>query len=142
MAEKVADSQLNSWKAIALRHLATADLDGDGEPEIPAGGVNDVPEYKQATLLVFDPSRLAGATPNPRGGSYFQGMAPVSPKRTIFFPKTAVSQREEFNRLCDIRVQKERIMVDAEERNKDRLTRWRPESGIFNRIVPIHSNDK
>jgi len=34
-----------------------ADIDGDGEPEILLGGVNDAPEYRQATFVVFDNRR-------------------------------------------------------------------------------------
>ncbi len=103
------------WHRGHLMHLAVADLDGDGEPELLAGGVNDAPEYKQATLLVFDHRRVEGATPNPGGGSYFRGIAPFAPKHTIFFPRSPVSQGQEFNRVHDLIVQPERILVDVAE---------------------------
>jgi hypothetical protein len=98
-----------------LNHLAVADLDGDGEPELLAGGVIDAPEFAQATLLVFDHRRVRGATPDPKGGSYFQGIAPFAAKHTVFFPKSPVAQRQEFNRIEQITVQPARILVDVAE---------------------------
>lgn len=103
------------WHRGHLCHLAVADLDGNGEPEILAGGVNDAPEYKQATLLLFDRRALAGATPHPGGGSYFEGIRPVSARRTIFFPKSVLSETQEFNRVRGISVEPKRVVVDVAE---------------------------
>lgn len=103
------------WHRGHLNHLATADLDGDGEPEILAGGVNDAPEFKQATLLVFDHRQVAGATPRPADGSYFQGIPPCRPKYTVLFPKTPSSAGQEFNRVRGVAVYGGRVVVDVVE---------------------------
>ena len=103
------------WHRGHLNFLGTVDLDGDGQPEILAAGVNDAPEYKQATLLVLDPRKLSGATPHPKGGSYFRGIPPVPAKRTVFFPRTAVSQTLEFNRAWAIGIQPERLIIQVVE---------------------------
>jgi hypothetical protein len=50
--------------------MASADIDGDGEPEILLGGVNDALEYKRATLVIFDHRNISGASKNPNGGVY------------------------------------------------------------------------
>lgn len=103
------------WHRGHLNHIAVADLDGDGEPEILAGGVIDAPEFAQATLLVFDHRHLAGATPDPNGRSYFQGIPPFSAKHTVLFPKSPISQRLEFNRVREITLQPGKILVDVAE---------------------------
>ncbi|MDE3167564.1 MAG: hypothetical protein KGN36_17310 [Acidobacteriota bacterium] len=103
------------WHRGHLNHLAAVDLDGDGEPELLAGGVNDAPEFKQATLLVFDHRRVGGATPNPNGGSYYQAIAPMAAKRTVFFPKSPLARHEEFNRVGEIKAQSDRIVVAVAE---------------------------
>ncbi|MBS1857563.1 MAG: hypothetical protein JST11_19500 [Acidobacteria bacterium] len=103
------------WHRGHLTHIAVADLDGDGEPEILAGGVNDAPEIGQATLLVFDHRHLAGATPDAHGGSYFQGIPPFPAKHTVFFPKSPISQGLEFNRVREVVIQADRILVEVVE---------------------------
>ncbi len=103
------------WHRGHLNHLAAVDLDGDGEPELLAGGVNDAPEFKQATLLVFDHRRVAGATPNPQGGSYYQGIPPMAAKRTVFFPKSPLARHQDFNRVAAVDIQASRIVVAVAE---------------------------
>jgi hypothetical protein len=87
------------WHRGHLRHLGVADLDGDGVPHVLVGGVNDAPEYKQATLLAFDPAAVSGASCSPTGQPYFHGFSPGTQRAEIFFPRTPVSRDQEFNRV-------------------------------------------
>jgi hypothetical protein len=103
------------WHRGHLLHMAMADIDGDGEPEILLGGVNDAPEYRQATLVVFDNRRISGSSKDPAGGVYFQGMAQGTEKRRIFFPRTPVGMHFEFNRVSLVRVAPGRITVSVVE---------------------------
>jgi hypothetical protein len=99
------------WHRGHLPHMALADLDNSGRPEVLLGGVNDAPEYSQATLVVFDDRKIAGASCDPRGAVDFQGMAPGTEKHIIFFPRSLISQNEEFNRVVDVRVASAGITV-------------------------------
>jgi hypothetical protein len=99
------------WHRGHLLHMASADLDGDGEPEILLGGVNDAPEYKRATLVIFDHRNISGASKNPNGGVYYQGMSPGTEKRVVFFPRTAISRSLEFNRVSGVTVASGRIRI-------------------------------
>jgi len=99
------------WHRGYLLRMAVVDIDGDGEPEVLLGGVNDAPEYKQATLIIFDHRQLSGAGRNPRGGLYFQDMNPGTEKCVIFFPRSPISRDEEFNQVIDIRVSDRRVTI-------------------------------
>ncbi len=90
------------WHRGHLYHMASADLDGDGNLEILLGGVNDAREFQCASLLVFDHRRVSGASCDPSGRSYFSGMAPGSAKRTLYFPRTDVCLDEEFNWIQEL----------------------------------------
>lgn len=103
------------WHRGHLSTLAVVDLDGDGEPEVLLGGVNDAPEYKQATVVVFDHRRISGGCGDPQGKVYFRGMSPGTEKLVVFFPKTAISQQQEFNRVVAIRVGSGRITAEVAE---------------------------
>jgi hypothetical protein len=95
--------------------MAVADLDGDGQPKVLVGGVNDAPEYKQATLLVFDHRSISGASSSPSGERYFRGCGLGTEQALVFFGKTLLGQRHEFNRVSDIIVEAGRITVVVSE---------------------------
>jgi hypothetical protein len=103
------------WHRGHLTHVASADLNRDGHTQILLGGVNDAPEYKQATLLVFDSKAIAGASSSPSGERYFKGLRPGSELAEVFFPRTAVSRLQEFNRVSSILVGTGRIVVVVSE---------------------------
>ncbi len=109
------------WHRGQLLRMARADLDGTGEAEVLFGGVNDAPEYKQATLVIFDPRNISGASKNPKGGVYFQGMTAGTEKKVIFFPRTAISKHSEFNRVSIVRIAAGRITVNVAEGTDDRM---------------------
>jgi hypothetical protein len=103
------------WHRGHLTELAIADLDHDGHPKILLGGVNDASDYKCATLVVFDHRRVSGSTRDPLGQPYFQNMPPGTEKWALFFPKTPISEREEFNRINYLLVTADRIRVNVSE---------------------------
>lgn len=103
------------WHRGHLNYVHAADLRGDGAPYVLLGGVNDAPEYQQATLLVFDPEKVAGSSCAPDGRPYFQGFAPGTQKAEVFFPRTPVSRDREFNRVMGITVTPGRITVTIAE---------------------------
>jgi DNA-binding winged helix-turn-helix (wHTH) protein len=99
------------WHRGHLNCMASADLRGDGFPQLLLGGVNDAPEYRQATLLVFDPEKLAGSSCSPAGETYFQNLGPGTQTAEMFFPRTPVSRGQEFTRVAQIIVADGRITV-------------------------------
>jgi hypothetical protein len=103
------------WHRGHLSHILVTDLDGDGEPEVILGGVNDAPEYATATLVVFDHRRISGASTGRDGSPQFQGMTPGSEKATVRFPRTPLSQGLEFNRVSDVSEKGGRIVVVVAE---------------------------
>jgi hypothetical protein len=83
--------------------MAVEDLDNDGSPELLLGGVNDAPEYKRATLLVFDLKRgIAGGSAGTGGQPYFQRVSPSTAKAIIYFPRTPLSSGFEYNRVSHL----------------------------------------
>jgi len=103
------------WHRGHLTHISVSDLRGDGAPQVLLGGVNDAPDYKQATLLMFDPGAVAGASCAPTGESYFQGFAPGTQEAEVFFPRTRINRDQEFNRVNSIIIADRRITVTVAE---------------------------
>jgi hypothetical protein len=87
------------WHRGHLYYILVADLNGDGEPEVLLGGVNDAPEYARATLVVFDHRQISGASAGRDGKPQFQGMSQGSEKAIVRFPRTPLSAGVEFNRV-------------------------------------------
>jgi hypothetical protein len=90
------------WHRGHVTDFAVIDLNGDGHPHLLFSGVNDAPEYKCATLVVFDHRRISGASCDPNGQPYFRGMKPGTEKWTVYFPKTPIGMRQEFNRARQV----------------------------------------
>jgi len=80
--------------------------------------VNDAPEYKQATLLVFDHRSISGASSSPSGERYFRGFGVGTEQALVFFGKTLLAQRHEFNRVSQIMVEAGRITVVTSENER------------------------
>jgi hypothetical protein len=99
------------WHRGHLRHIEAAELNGGPTPLVLLGGVNDAPEYKQATMLAFDRGQISGVCRNPNGAPYFQSMAPGTETVRIFFPRTPVGAGKEFNIVSHVRVNDGRITV-------------------------------
>jgi len=99
------------WHSGHIPHVAAADIDGDGVPEILVAGVAD--GYNQATLVALDSRHVAGASTQPEGDHrQIQGLPTGSEKVVILFPKTCVTKRmAEHNRAVDIRLIGDTIQV-------------------------------
>lgn len=116
-ANQVADLDGNGklisefWHRGHLTLVEVADLDGDGEPQILLAGVNDAPEYKRASIVIFDHRRISGGSRSPRGLGYFSGVGAGTEKAEIFFPRTPLSVSQEFNRVVELNVFPNRIQA-------------------------------
>ena len=85
------------WHSGHLEHLTVADLDGDGRREIVATGISN--GYRQATLVVLDPDRLAGAsTETARPEIQIHGMGIARERLRLLFPRSDLNRdRYPFN---------------------------------------------
>ncbi len=110
------------WHRGHLRHLALGGVSGKRLPDLLAGGVNDAPEYKQATLVVLDQNGVRGCNRTPDGRPYFQDMDQGAERAAVFFPRTPVSRTEEFNRVRKVSVLGGRIVVEVAEG----ISEWAP----------------
>jgi hypothetical protein len=103
------------WHRGHLSQMIATDLDGDGEPEVILGGVNDSPEYAVATLVVFDHRSISGSSTSRDGTPHFQGMPQGTEKAIVRFPKSPLSKDREFNHVSDISLRDGHLMVDVLE---------------------------
>lgn len=103
------------WHRGHLRRMAIGDINGDGIPEIVFAGVNDAPEYKQATALVFDAQSISGASSSPTGERYFRGFDAGTEKAEMFFPKTPLCLGQEFNTVSNLMIKAGRIVAFVAE---------------------------
>jgi hypothetical protein len=76
------------WNAGQLKDIVFHDLDGDGREEMIVCGVNN--EYKGGCLIVFDPRRIAGGSPQ-SGDFVLAGIGPGSMLYYVTTPYTDVS---------------------------------------------------
>jgi hypothetical protein len=75
------------WNAGNLKDIVFHDLDGDGREEMIVCGVNN--EYKGGCLVVFDPRRMAGGSPQ-SGDFVLGGIGPGSMLYYVTAPYTDV----------------------------------------------------
>lgn len=103
------------WHSGHLGHLDALDLDGDGEEEILAGGVNN--GYGAATLVVLDARRVAGASRQPENDHRkLKGFAPGTERARIVFPRTCINRKlHDYNRIHRLTVERGLIRVEVLE---------------------------
>jgi len=87
------------WHSGYLWAVVFADLDQDGRQELYLGGTSNA--RNMATLVVFDPDRVAGASAEPEPYQLL-GLGPGTETARIFFPRTCVN-----------RIAKQRNMAEA-----------------------------
>jgi transcriptional regulator with XRE-family HTH domain len=95
------------WHSGHLLSITHADLNGDGVGEILLGGVNN--GYRQATMVVFDPRNVQGASTQP--DRQILGFPPGTEKAVVLFPRTCLSKNSPYNRVHSLWITKERRIV-------------------------------
>jgi hypothetical protein len=79
------------WHSGALTYLMLADLDGDGKEEIVATGVSNGYDH-QATLVVLDADRVAGASSEVRPEFQIHGMGIAQERLRLLFPRSDLNK--------------------------------------------------
>ena len=74
------------WNAGFFSDVAFSDLDRDGREEVLAAGINN--EYGKGCLVVFDPGRIGGSSPQRQGSFICKNLAPGSELYYLLFPRT------------------------------------------------------
>lgn len=97
------------WHSGHLLSVVHADLNGDGIEEILLAGVNN--GYRQATMIVFDPRRISGASTQP--GRQILGFNLGTEKAVVLFPKTCPAKNAPYNRVAALWVTRERRITLA-----------------------------
>ncbi len=97
------------WHSGHLLHITHFDINRDGIEEVLLAGVNN--GYRQATLVIFDPRNVRGASVQP--GRQILGFPAGTEKSVVLFPRTCVSQNSPYNRVTGLHVTRERRIVLA-----------------------------
>jgi hypothetical protein len=79
------------WHSGGLDSMVLADLDGDGREEIIATGVANGYDH-QATLVVFDPDRVYGASTEVRPEFQIHGMGAAQERLRLLFPRSDLNR--------------------------------------------------
>jgi len=77
------------WNSGRFNDIACEDLDGDGRKEIICGAMNN--EYRKASLIVFDPRFVQGASPQ-SGRFRSPSLPPGREKYHVLLPRTEADQ--------------------------------------------------
>ncbi len=80
------------WNSGTLSDMAFVDLERDGKKEILASGQNN--EYNKGCLVVFEPSRVSGCSPQSVERYISPGLPAGTERFYILFPKTDVDLSE------------------------------------------------
>jgi hypothetical protein len=114
------------WHSGPLYSVQTADLDGDGAPEILLGGLSRA--YEAATLLVLDSREVRGASSETEAPEYqILGFGPGSERTRILFPRTRVNRRlEAYNFLDEIMLRPDSVQLSVRERVSEDAGRANP----------------
>ncbi len=107
------------WHSGHLEHLSVADLDGDGRREIVATGISN--GYRQATLVVLDPDRLAGASAETaRPEIQIRGVGIAHERLRLLFPRSDLNRdRYPFNWALMPIIEHGRVTQTVKEDLKD-----------------------
>jgi hypothetical protein len=85
------------WHSGPLSHVEAIDLDGDRQVELLAAGISKA--NKTATLLVFDPNTLDGASVEGDAAYQLQGFRAGTERARVLFPRSCLNRREPFTNL-------------------------------------------
>ncbi|PYP89066.1 MAG: hypothetical protein DMG65_14245 [Candidatus Angelobacter sp. Gp1-AA117] len=110
------DGQLESeyWHSGHLLLMEAVDMNGDGQPEIYLGGVNN--EYKAATLVVLNPENLQGVSKQSNPKYQFEGPINKNALARILLPRTCINQRfEDYNNVGYMQIGDSQIIVGVDE---------------------------
>jgi hypothetical protein len=76
------------WNSGHLGDFVLADLQGDGQKELLAAGLNN--EYGKGCLIVFDPRNISGGSPQAKAEFTCRGLKPGTEEYYLIFPRTDV----------------------------------------------------
>jgi hypothetical protein len=104
------------WHSGRLPQLASADLDGDGSPEILLAGVST--GYRSATLVVLDPDAASGSSLEPEDAEErILGFGPASERARILFPRTCANLvLDRFNEVGRLSIRGGEVRLQVWER--------------------------
>jgi len=101
------------WHSGYFYSVRYADLDGDGGPELYAGGTSNA--RNMADLVVFDPDRVAGASREPPDYQLL-GFEPGTEIARIFFPPTCLARAAtQRNIVIGLRLMERALIVETQE---------------------------
>jgi len=103
------------WQVGHMNDVVALDINGDGIQELIAGGVQH--DVERASLVVFDPRRVSGATQMAPGDPRaFIGKQPGTQIRTVLFPRTQISLKlTRFNFVSNLFLQNGGLAVRVYE---------------------------
>lgn len=107
--------QREYWHSGNLISLEAAELDGDGVPELYAGGASI--SHRTATLVRLDPLTMGGASVEPEESGYqLLGFPPAEECARLLFPRTCVNRvLEQHNTVVEVLPEPGRLTAAVRE---------------------------